>query len=204
MTYARSWDESLHPRVPAGKSGGGEFGAGGQTAQEKLAGMKEPGSGHHGSSAKTNPWRNGVMAYDPHRNFGPGYDWPGGNPDVKTLQQALNRLGLTDSKGRKLAVDGKLGPLTTQSIKAAQKAFGLKQDGQVTPDLLKQLTAAKNLPAKSATHKARSADPMQPMDTGPSDSQLESHLEDLLAGLSDDDINELAALAEAMHADGGM
>lgn len=41
--------------------------------------------------------------------------------------------------------------------------------------------------------------------TGPDDeSALEAHLEDLCAGLSDDDLNELAALAEAMHADGGM
>jgi len=50
------------------------------------------------------------------------------------------------------------------------------------------------------THALR-ADPMASPD---SESALEAHLEDLVSGLSDDDINELAALAEAMHADGGM
>jgi HK97 family phage prohead protease len=138
--------------VPAGSANGGQFGtAQGQTAQQKLAAEKEPTSGHSGGKPRS-PWHNGVMAYDPKHNYGPGYDTPGGDPTVKELQAALNSLGLTDDKGHKLAVDGKLGPLTTQAIKAAQKRLGLKQDGQVTPDLLKRLTAARELPPSTAKH----------------------------------------------------
>src|SRR5207244_3165248 len=47
-------------------------------------------------------------------------------------------------------MDGQLGPLTTQSIKAAQKRLGLKQDGQVTPQLYTKLLALKALPGHRA------------------------------------------------------
>jgi hypothetical protein len=48
------------------------------------------------------------MRFDGKR--GAGYGMPGGDERVHALQQALNRLGLTDGRGQPLAVDGKLGP----------------------------------------------------------------------------------------------
>ena len=45
VALAAGWDESKHPRVPAGQAGGGEFGEGGKGATEK---SKEA----HGASAK--------------------------------------------------------------------------------------------------------------------------------------------------------
>lgn len=40
-------------------------------------------------------------------------------------------------------------------------------------------------------------------DQMPSDAELQSQLEDLLGGLAEEDLAELVALAEAMHAEGG-
>lgn len=42
-----------------------------------------------------------------------------------------------------------------------------------------------------------------PMAQPDPDAEMENHLCDLLAGLSDDEIKEVSALVEAMHADGG-
>lgn len=86
---------------------------------------------------------------------GTGYGSKGGDARIKTLQKALNRLGLTDSKGNKLAVDGKLGPRTTAAIKKAQRALGMKATGVVTLDFINQLAKAKTL--KSAPKKAAPA-----------------------------------------------
>jgi peptidoglycan hydrolase-like protein with peptidoglycan-binding domain len=83
----------------------------------------------------------GSMAFDPARNHGTGYGYPNGDPRVKMLQAALNRAGFTDGSGRSLAVDGKLGPLTTNAVKAAQRQLGVKANGVVTPKLLAQILA---------------------------------------------------------------
>jgi HK97 family phage prohead protease len=48
-------------------------------------------------------------------------------------------------------VDGKLGPLTAQAVKAAQRRAGVKADGRVTADFLDKLAASKSLPAKPKT-----------------------------------------------------
>lgn len=151
------FDEGSHPREPAGSPSGGQFGPGGASAPAKPApkpatkktttpSAEKPAGKPSGPPAKPTT----TMAYDPHSNTGPGYNMPHGDPNVHLLQQALNRLGLTDIHGKKLADDGKLGPLTTQSIKAAQKRLGLKQDGQVTPELFAKLTLAAELPAAVA------------------------------------------------------
>lgn len=79
------------------------------------------------------------ISYDAAKNRGTGYGKKGGDARVKSLQQALNRLGLTDERGRRLDVDGLLGPLTTQAVKAAQKKLGVKVDGRVSGELLKRL-----------------------------------------------------------------
>lgn len=132
----RAWNEQLHPRVPAGQGGGGEFG-------------QAPKSSHGKTPAKKKPLGppKGTLSYDPHSNHGPGYGVKGGDPHVHELQEALTRLGITDAHGRKLADDGRLGPLTTQAIKAAQQRLGLKADGRVTPEFYAKLLATKSLPA---------------------------------------------------------
>lgn len=85
---------------------------------------------------------------------GTGYNSPNGDPRVKLLQQALNDAGFTDANGRPLAVDGKLGPLTTAAVKSAQKQLGVPQDGVVTPKLLAQIGGLPKKPAKPAAKKS--------------------------------------------------
>lgn len=80
---------------------------------------------------------------------------------VKALQAALNRLGLKDKNGKPLKLDGKLGPLTTSAIKAAQAALGLSQTGKVTPALFKRLTAAKTLDDARKVKAAKKAPPLK-------------------------------------------
>jgi hypothetical protein len=93
--------------------------------------------------------------------------------------------------------------MSTRAFQASEHPHG-----RVTPELYKRLLAAKALPA--AHHRSAGGDmvmggaPAGAMGSGDTDSAMEQHLEELLADLSDDDIRELAALAEAMHADGGM
>lgn len=99
-----------------------------------------------------------AMSYDSKRNVGTGYGSKQGDSRVKKLQTALNRLGLKDKNGKPLKVDGKLGPLTTSSIIAAQRRLGIKPaDGKVTPALLKQLTSARSLPGVKTAHQAHVA-----------------------------------------------
>lgn len=136
---SRAFTESLHVRGTGAQ--GGQFVTKGAAKTAPAAAKRTPGG--RGSS----------MAFDGKR--GTGYGVKGGDKRVRALQEALNRLGLTDGAGKKLAVDGKLGPRTTAAIKKAQRKLGLKADGVVTPGLLSQLTKAKKLekakPAKKAT-----------------------------------------------------
>lgn len=130
--------ESLHPRdagkfaVKAGPA---------KAAPAKAAPAKKTTAPAKKTTAAAHP--HGSLAFD--GKTGPGYGVKGGDKRVHALQQALNRLGLTDAAGKKLVDDGKLGPKTTAAVKKAQRALGLKADGVVTPALLKQLTAAKSL-----------------------------------------------------------
>lgn len=239
--------ESLHPRGPKGSANGGQFAASGQGSSSSAASHKAhpPATAHAHASVKLTK----TLSYDPHSKRGPGYGVKGGDPHVRQLQDALNRLGATDSNGRRLGVDGDLGPLTTSAIERAQKALGLKVDGKVGPALFEMLLRAKSLPGikvhHAAPHQAHQAPhhgpgahrvpahntpadqtprPNKPKPSRPASSARQTHasarsmdgaamdmsggdpeqqLMDLLSGLSDDELNELAALAEAMHADGG-
>jgi putative peptidoglycan binding protein len=136
------WEEAAHPRGQAGSAQGGEFvaasGSGSKPpAKSRKAMLKSGGSGRKAGR--------GPLGYN--GKTGTGYGHKGGDPRVRDLQTALNRLGLTDSKGRKLAVDGQFGPLTTQAVKDAQRRLGVKPDGRVTPALLRQLATAKSITA---------------------------------------------------------
>lgn len=48
---------------------------------------------------------------------------------VKTLQRLLASLGFTDSKGKKLAVDGSFGKKTLYALEKFQKAYGIDAKG---------------------------------------------------------------------------
>lgn len=150
----RAFTEQLHPRGTGAV--GGQFVAAGASksspAGAKKAVPKKAGGGN--------------LSFDGKR--GAGYGKKGGDARVKALQTALNKLGLTDGAGKKLAVDGKLGPRTTAAIKKAQRKLGLKADGVVTPKLLAQLRATKSAkdlkkaPAKKVAPPAKKAAPAGP------------------------------------------
>jgi peptidoglycan hydrolase-like protein with peptidoglycan-binding domain len=131
------WAASKHPRAQ-----GGRFAAG---ARDAAAG--------HPSGA----WARGPMSFN--GKTGAGYGVHGGDERVTALQQALNRLGVTDGRGRPLVVDGRLGPRTTEAVKAAQKRLGLKPDGVVTAQVMvailemkaPQRTGAKKSPRTART-----------------------------------------------------
>lgn len=91
---------------------------------------------------------------------GTGYDKPGGDPQVKELQQVLSRLGFTDAQGKPLAADGKFGPKTMAAVQAMQQKYGgMASDGKVTPELLARLkSAAGSKPTKAPARAKESVD----------------------------------------------
>jgi len=144
----RFFDESKYERDPKNQPTGGQFKTkAAEKAPAKKTTKKAPAkkATTRRPAAKKAESSKGDMAYDPDTGRGPGYGTAGGDARVKQLQTALNRLGLTDSRGQKLKVDGKLGPKTTQAIKAAQRRLGMKADGRVTPAMLAQFSGAKSL-----------------------------------------------------------
>jgi HK97 family phage prohead protease len=168
MTHATDWAENLverlfservfdseaHPRAPKGTDTGGQF-AKADSGQASKAQQKKPmrrpvkSTGRPATKQAAKP--SGNLAYDPKTGRGPGYGMPNGHPEIHKVQDALIRLGLTDSGGDKLKKDGKLGPKTTAAIKKAQQRLGLRPDGVVTPALLAKLAATKTLPAKRSS-----------------------------------------------------
>lgn len=61
--------------------------------------------------------------------------------DVGKLQQDLNRLGVRDAQGNRLAEDGRFGDNTREAVMAFQKQHGLQQDGVVGRDTQAALSA---------------------------------------------------------------
>lgn len=151
--------ESGPAAAPTGPPKGGQFATGGGrvTGKGKPSKSRRTGSGSKSGGAKK------AAPPDPNLHFdgktGTGYGVKGGDARVRTLQQALNRLGLKDRSGNELAVDGRYGPRTTSSVKKLQKALGLPVDGKVTPELLKQASELKQLPEKP--HKTPKPAPRQ-------------------------------------------
>lgn len=144
-----AWSETAHPRAAAGAAGGGQFvsGGSGNAASSGKTASTAPSKSAGKTTGGKKRIRGETLSYDAKSGRGAGYGRKGGDPRVRRLQTALNRLGLTDGAGRKLVLDGKLGPRTTAAVKAAQKRLGLPADGKVTPQLLVKLSAAKSLPA---------------------------------------------------------
>lgn len=156
------WDEGQVSRAPAGSATGGQFakqdsapksssakGAKATPPPRKAPAKKAAAPAKKAAPAKATPRpASGPLGYDPRAKRGTGYDRPGGDPRVRQLQAALNRLGLRDRNGDELDVDGQFGPKTLAAVKAAQRRLGLTADGRVTPDLFKQLTDATSLPKR--------------------------------------------------------
>ncbi|MCK2214283.1 peptidoglycan-binding protein [Actinomadura sp. ATCC 31491] len=137
---AEAFAEQLHPRGAAGTAVGGQF----------VAGSAASAASSSGSAKKEPAKKPAEMGFD--GKTGTGYGQKGGDATVRRLQQALNAAGLKDAAGKPLVVDGKLGPKTTQAIKAAQKRLGMKPTGRVTADFVNKVKASKGAaatPAKS-------------------------------------------------------
>jgi hypothetical protein len=150
-------DANKHQHAPAGSPTGGQFTAdSGDSGLEQ--GHTKPGHGTHahvkagsgkgksGGSAKAKK-TTAAMSYDPGKNTGTK------GPEVKALQEALARLGITDNAGHKLTASGSYGPETVQAVNKLQAALGMTANGKVTPALLRRIVALKALP-KKRVHKA--------------------------------------------------
>lgn len=165
VRVTESWDEQAHPRAATGTDTGGQFANGGGASKGKAPAQKGKAAPAKGKARLAG---RGPLGYN--GKTGTGYNSPNGDSRVHKLQQALNRLGITDSKGARLKDDGKLGPLTTSAVKKAQRQLGVKADGRVTPELLRKLVSAKKLerpkPAK-AKAKAKAAPKRTPAKTTP-------------------------------------
>lgn len=134
---------------PPGPSQGGQFAKGGG----RVAGKgRHHGQRRQGGGAAAHAAPPGPLHFD--GKSGTGYGIKGGDPRVRTLQAAINRLGVTDSHGQELDVDGRYGPLTTSAVKKLQKALGLPVTGQVTPEFLAQVSNLQQLPPKPPRKRA--------------------------------------------------
>lgn len=137
--------ERFNPNhVPAGSGAGGEFAPAG-AAQKQKAKPRPTSSKQKAKPAAKKP-ASDTLSYD--GKSGTGYGVKGGDPRVRRLQQALNRLGLKDADGKRLVIDGKYGPRTTAAVKAAQRRLGVEPTGKATPQLMDRLADASDLPAK--------------------------------------------------------
>jgi peptidoglycan hydrolase-like protein with peptidoglycan-binding domain len=165
---SRAFAAGEHPHVPAGSSTGGQFAAkgGGGNKSSAKGPHKSPHSGHPAMHPASHP-ASGNLGFDAKANHGTGYGSVNGDSRVHTLQQTLNRLGITDGHGKALKDDGKLGPKTTSAVKKLQTRLGMKADGQVSPEFLKAVAGMKTLPAHHTAK--RGEDPID-MTSGRADS----------------------------------
>lgn len=164
-----TFSTELHPRAPKGSGTGGQF-TSGNTGAKSTPPPKKTAPKSKRTHRRHIP--HGQLGFD--GVHGTGYGVKGGDPRVRTLQAELNRLGLLDLHGRRLAVDGKLGPLTTSSIKAAQRRLGMRATGIIAPAFIDRLRATKALPAAKPMHRRKPGgsrqsvrakfDPTQPRD----------------------------------------
>lgn len=79
--------------------------------------------------------------------------------DVGKLQQDLNRLGVRDAQGNRLAEDGRFGDNTREAVIAFQKQHGLQPDGVVGRNTQAALSAQ---PAQAQTAQTPVAAPKGP------------------------------------------
>jgi len=146
--------QHVEPGDPIGTMGGrGPQGAN-QYAQHVHYQMKDP------SGKLINPeayWNKGVQqdagkhAHD-HDHAPAGTLRKGDRSDeVTRLQEELNRLGVRDASGNRLAEDGKFGDNTREAVQAFQKKQGLNDDGVVGRETFGKLAAAQAQGAETRT-----------------------------------------------------
>ena len=63
-------------------------------------------------------------------------------PEVRSLQQRLNQLGVRDAQGRALGVDGDFGDRTREAVERFQRSRGIAADGVVGRDTFRELGEA--------------------------------------------------------------
>jgi len=156
-----SFTESLHPRAPKGAGNGGQFAKESTSKTPAKAPAKTPaksapaksaGSTAAGSSSEHPAGPSGTLSYNSKSNEGSGFGVKGGDPNVRLLQEALNKLGLRDGQGNKLQVDGQFGNHTRAAIFLAQKKLGLTMTGKVTPAFWRNLVAKAGLDKPATGH----------------------------------------------------
>jgi hypothetical protein len=122
---------------------GGQFALGGgrvaAKGKRKPAGRR-PAKSPAKKAAPAKP--RGPLGFDGKR--GTGYGIKGGDPQVRTLQSVLTRLGFTDAAGVRLGANGKYGPRTTAAVKKLQKYMGLDPTGKVDEDFITKISNVKS------------------------------------------------------------
>ncbi|WP_433465711.1 peptidoglycan-binding domain-containing protein [Spirillospora sp. CA-128828] len=140
------FDEAAHPRGEAGSAEGGQFVAAQSSSKTTTVSKSGKGGGKSGGKG---------LAYNAKTGVGAGYGSKNGDPRVRKLQQLLTKLGIKDARGKPLVIDGKLGPRTTEAIKAAQRKLGLKPDGVLTAGLVRRLAKPRMAKAHLTREKTR-------------------------------------------------
>jgi peptidoglycan hydrolase-like protein with peptidoglycan-binding domain len=88
-----------------------------------------------GNTKPTTPGQTGAMADGVLKQGETG-------PEVKLLQEQLNRLGFKDAQGRSLNPDSDFGDRTRQAVEAFQRARGIEDDGKVGKNTFAELKKA--------------------------------------------------------------
>ncbi|KLD71529.1 C40 family peptidase [Xanthomonas pisi] len=111
-----------------------------------LHGTAEPTAARTQTPANVSPIQQGSSGTGSHHLLKHGTR---GN-EVQSLQQDLNRLGVRDAQGHRLAEDGRFGDNTREAVMAFQKQHGLQPDGVVGRDTRAALSAPAQTAAKAA------------------------------------------------------
>ncbi|APP76315.1 peptidoglycan-binding protein [Xanthomonas vesicatoria ATCC 35937] len=102
-----------------------------------LHGATEPSAARTQTPANVSPIHQGSSDTASHHMLKRGIR----GDEVQSLQQDLNRLGVRDTQGNRLAEDGRFGDNTREAVMAFQKQHGLQQDGVVGRDTRAALSA---------------------------------------------------------------
>lgn len=137
------FDEAAHPRAATG-----EFTTGPGAEGKSVLGLKAKGA----SLPKEEKGGKGKGKKGAGKGKG---DAEKKAKQTRALQQALKRAGFTDADGKPLKIDGIPGPKTIAAIKKAQKKFGMRPDGKITPALLRRLAKPRMSKSHLAASKSR-------------------------------------------------
>ncbi len=127
--------QHVQPGDPIGTMGGRGPEGPNQYAQHVHYQMKDPKGNLINPEAY---WNKGVVQAEGKHGHAHDHDAPAGtlrkgdrSDEVTELQKELNRLGVRDADGKRLAEDGKFGDNTREAVVAFQRQHGLGDDGIV-------------------------------------------------------------------------